>query len=102
MSRHIGSHTYGNTRSTVYKQIRDAGRHDNRFLQSIIEVVLEINRFLIQILHHVLSDFLQSGFGVSHGSRAVTINGTEVSLAVYQRITHSPVLSHTDQCSVYG
>ena len=101
MSRHVGSHTYGNTRCTVYQQIRDACRHNGRFLQCIVKVRGKVNCFLIQISHQVFTHLLQTRFGITHSRCTVTVNRTEVTLTVYKRISHSPILSHTNQCTIY-
>ena len=100
--RHICRHTYRDAGRSVYQQIGDAGRHHRRFLQRIIEIVGKIHRFFIQVLHHVLAYLLQARFSVTHGCRAIAVYRTEVPLSVYQRITHSPVLCHTHQGSIYG
>ena len=100
MGRDIGSHTDSNTAGTVDEQIRDLGRHDSRFLQGIIEVVHHVDRLLVQVVHHGLSHQLQSGFRITHGSSAVTVYRTEVTLSVHQSITHAPFLSHTHQRTV--
>ena len=96
MSRHVGSHTHGNTRSTINQKVRNTCRHDSRFLQCIIEVVREVNSFLIEVLHHILADLFQACFSITHGSRAITVNRTKVSLSVDQRIAHCPILCHTN------
>ena len=74
VGRHVGSHTYGDTRCSVHQQVRDTGRHDRRFLQRVIEVVGEVYGFLVKVLHHFLADFLQAGFGVSHGGGTIPVD----------------------------
>ena len=58
MSRHIGCHTYCNTGCSIYQQVRNPCRHDSRFLQRVIKIILKINSFLIKILHHLFTYFL--------------------------------------------
>ena len=99
--RHIGSHTYGDTRSTVHQQVRDAGRHDGRFLQRIVEVVGKVYSFLVKVLHHLLTNLLQTSLRISHSGSTISVNRTEVTLTVDQRITHRPVLCHTHQGTIY-
>ena len=102
MGRHVCCHTYSNTGCSVDQQVRNTRRHHRWFLQCIIKVILEINSLFIKILHHFFTDFLQSGLCITHGSWAVTIYRTEVTLTIYQWISHSPVLSHSDQGTIHG
>ena len=100
VGRHIGSHTYGNTVTTIYQKIRNLGRHHGRLLQGIIEVVGHINRFLVKVIHDMLTHLGEAALCITHGSRRVTVNRTEVTLSVNQGITHVPLLSHTHQSAV--
>src|SRR5699024_8772128 len=38
----------------------------------------------------------QADFGVTHGCRRITVDGTEVALAVYQYIAHGKILRHAN------
>ena len=55
VGRHIGSHTYGNTVTTVNQQIRNLGRHNGWLLERVVEVRRHIYGFLIQVVHNVLT-----------------------------------------------
>ena len=81
--RHVCSHTYSNTGSTVNEKIWDTCRHYSRFIQCVIEISIKVDSFLVKVFHHGFSQLVQSCFCITHGSRAVTVNGTEVSLTIY-------------------
>ena len=97
MSRHIGSHTYRNTCGTIHEEVGDTCREHTRLLVLTIIVFLEVHRILIYILHHVLTNLAKAGLGITHSSGTVTVNGAKVTLTVYKRVAHSPVLSHTNE-----
>ncbi len=92
---HVGGHTDGDTVGTVDQQCRNLCRQHGRLLQGVIEVVLEVNGVLFEVVEHFLGDLLQAGLSVTHGSRAVAVNATKVTLPVHQWITQGPVLGHT-------
>ena len=102
MCRDIGGHTYSDTITTVHQQVRDLGRHDTRLCERIIEVVHHVNGVLLQVVHDMLAHLGEAALGVSHGSCRVTVNTTEVTLSVNQRIAHIPVLRHTNQGAIDG
>ena len=102
MGRHIRSHTYGDTGSTVDKKIWNAGWHYGGFQQRVVEVGLHVYSLFIKILHHFFSNLLQAAFRVTHGSCTVTVHRTVVALSVYKHVAHSPRLCHTDESAIYG
>ena len=83
MGRHIRGHTHGDTRRTIDQEVGDARRQNGRFLQLIVEVVLHIYRFLIQIEHHGFAHKAHARFRITHSSRRVAIDRTKVSLSVH-------------------
>ena len=83
---HIGSHTHCNPRSSVHQEVRNLGRQYGRFFQRFVKVGCHVNRILFQIGKHLFGNLLHPGFRITHSSRTVTVNGTEVSLSVHQRI----------------
>ena len=99
--RHIGCHTYGNTRRTIYQKIGDACWHNAWFEQRIVEVWSHVHGFLVNIEHHVLAYLLQATFGITHSCCTIAIHRTVVTLSIYKHIAHCPGLSHTNQCSIY-
>ena len=54
---HIRGHTYGNTRSAVYQQVREAAGQDGRFTQRVIEVQLHIHGIFVDIAQHLFGQF---------------------------------------------
>ena len=55
VGRHIGSHTYGNTVTTVNQQVGHLGWHNGWLLERVVEVGGHIYGFLIQVVHNVLT-----------------------------------------------
>ena len=95
MGRHIGCHTDRNTRRTVDHQQGHFGREHHRFFQCFIKVRTEIYRIFFDIRHHLIGDLHHTGLRITHSSRGVSIDRTEVTLAIDQRIAEAPLLCHT-------
>ncbi len=100
MRRHIGGHTYGNTLRAVDKQVGDTGREHYRLLARIVVSRLEVHSVRVDIAEHLLPYFLKAHFSVTHGGRAVTVNGAEVAVAVNKTLPHGPWLRHTHDCAI--
>ena len=98
--RHIGSHTHGNTVTTVHQQVGHLGRHDARLRQRVVEVVHHVDGVLLQVVHDVLAHLRQAALSVTHGSGRVAVHAAEVALSVHQCVAHVPVLCHAHQCAV--
>ncbi len=58
-----------NATGAVDQKIRHSGRQDHRFLPRLIIIRDEIDRFLIDVSQHLLSQFGHARFGVAHGRR---------------------------------
>ena len=99
--RYVCSHTHSDTRCAVDQQVGDAGRHYRRLEQCVVEVCGHVDGFLLQVVHHGLAHQGETSLGVTHGCRAVSVDGAEVSLTVDQRVAHAPFLSHTHQGAIY-
>ena len=95
VGRHIGSHTYGDTVTTIHQEVRNLSRHHGGLLKRVVEVVHHVNGLLVEVVHDVLTHLRKAALGVSHGSWRVAVNGTVVTLTINQRVAHVPVLSHT-------
>ena len=100
VSWHVRSHTDGNTVTTIHQQIRNLGRHDGGLCQRVVEVGGHINGLLVEVVHDMLTHLGETALGVTHGCRRVTVDRSEVTLTINERITHVPVLSHTDEGSI--
>ncbi len=96
MRRNIGGHADSNAVGTIDKQVREAGRKDCRLHEGFVEVRIEIDGVLFNAFQHVHGQLLQPGFGITHGSRAVTVHGTEVALAFDKRIADVERLGKTN------
>ena len=66
--RHIGSHTHGDTITTIDQQVRNLRRHHGWLLQRVVEVILHIHGILLQVVHDMLSHLRQTALGITHGS----------------------------------
>ena len=100
VGRHVGSHTDGDTVATVHKKVRYLCRHNRRLGERIVEVGVHVYSVLLQVVHDVLAHLREAALGVSHGSRRVAVNRTEVTLSVHKHVAHVPALSHTHQSAV--
>ena len=101
VGRNIGSHTYSNTVTAIYQQIRNLGRHYGRFLKGVVEVVHHINGLLVKVVHDVLTHLGESALSITHRSRRVAVHRTEVTLSINQSVTHVPLLTHTNQGTIH-
>jgi hypothetical protein len=81
----------------VDEQVRETGRQNFRFLFGAIVVVDEIDRVFIQIADHFDRKLIHSGFGVTHGGGFITIDRTEVAVAIDQGVTDRERLSQTNE-----
>ena len=102
MWRNICRHTYSDTCGSVYQKIRVSGRKYHRFLFCLIKVWLKINGVLVDICQHFHGNLTQTCFCVTHGSCAVTVHRTKVSVTIHQWITCGPVLCHVYQGTIDG
>ena len=94
---HVGRHTDGDTAGPVGEQEREGGGKHGRLLQGIVIVRAEIDRLLLDVLQHLLTDTAHFRFGVSHGRRRIPVDGTKVSLGIHYRVAQREVLGQTDQ-----
>ena len=73
MGRDISSHTYSDTVTAIYQQVRNLRRHHGWLCEGIVEVVSHINGILLEVIHDVLTHLAKATLGVTHGSSRVTI-----------------------------
>ena len=100
MRRYIGRHTDRNTLRTVNQQIRETARQHHRLLLRLIKIRNKVHCVLVDVGNHLHRNMGESCLGISHGRRAVAINGSEVSVSVDQTIPHGPFLCHIDKSAV--
>ena len=92
--RDIGRHADRDTRRTVDQQVRNARRHDQRFVLGTVVVRPEIDGFLVEIFQQLVADPGHPHFGVTHRRRVVAIDRTEVALAIDQHVAQGKILCH--------
>ena len=102
MGRDIGRHTYSNTAGTIHQKVRDTGRQYRRFFFIFVIVRNEIDCVFFDIRQHFRCDLGHSGFGITAGSSAVAVDGTEVTMTIYQHIAHGEILRHTHHRLING
>ena len=94
MWRDIRRHTNGDATRAVNEQVGDLGREHVRNLLCTVIVWRKIDRFFIEICQQVVGDFSHSNFGITHCRRGITVDRTEVTLAIYERIAQRKILRH--------
>ena len=100
MRWHVRCHTNCNTAGSVHQQVRETARQNGRLFQRVVEVILHIYGVLLDIAKHLFCQLRQTSLGITHSSCAITIDRTEVTLTIYEAITHCPRLCHTNQGTV--
>ena len=100
MGRHVCCHTDGDAAGTIDEEVGDAGRHDGRFVECVVEVAVHVHRFFVDVLHHGFTDCRETRFGVTHGGCRVAVHGAEVSLSVHEGVAHVPILRHANESTI--
>ena len=93
--RDVCRHSHRDAARPVHEEIREHGGEDGGFLEGIVEVGNKIDGVLLEVFEHLLRDAGQTRLGVPHGRRRIAVDGTEIPLAVHERIAHREVLRHT-------
>ena len=86
VGRDVGGHADRDALAAVDQQVREAAGQDAGFLLRLIEVGVPVDGILVDIGQHLNGHPAHAGLGVTVSSRGVAIHGTEVALAVHQRI----------------
>ena len=102
MGGNICGHTHGNTVSSVHQKVWHLCGHYGRLEQGIVEVACHVDRFLLQVVHNMLTHPSESALRITHGSRRIAIHATKVSLSINELIAHVPLLSHSHEGSING
>ena len=92
MGRHIRSHTYGDTGSTVDKKILGCGLALRWVPATSRRSWFACLQSLYQDPASFLLNLLQTAFRITHGGCTVTVHRTKVALSVYKHVAHSPRL----------
>ena len=98
-----GCHADRNTICTIYQNVRDAHRKYRWFFFRLIEVRNKVHYILIKITQkYILCQFFQSCLCITHGSCAVTLDWTEVTMSVYKCSAFFEILCHNNKCVING
>ena len=101
--RHVGGHAHGNAGGAVEQQVRQPRRHPGRLFQRAVEVRRPVDRALAEFAQQHFGDRGQLGLGVAHRrERLRVVGGTEVALALDQRIAVRERLRHQHHRLVAG
>ena len=101
LRRDVGRHADGDAGRAVHQQIRKTGGQHNGFLETIVVVVGEIHRFLVDVRQHVQRHLAHARFGIPVGGGGMAVDGTEVAVPVDQRIPQGEILRHAHHGVVY-
>ena len=96
----VGRHANGNAGSPVNQKVWDSRRQNPRLSERAVEIVSEIDGFLVDVSQHFFGDWREPRLGVSHCCWRVVVNAAEVSLAVDQRHPQAERLGHSDHCVI--
>ena len=96
----VGRHTDGDTGRAVDQQVRHTRRQNLGLLRRRVVVVDHVDGIFVQVHQEFAGIFGHTRFGITHRCRVVTVDGTEVPLAVDQRHAHGEGLGHPYQCVV--
>ena len=87
VGRDVGGHAHRNACGAIDQQVGQlAGQYQRLFFAAVV-VGAEIDRFLVDVAQHFVSNFCQADFGVPHGSGVVAVHRAEVALTVHQHVT---------------
>ena len=93
--RDVRRHANRNAVRAVDQQVREARGKNLRLLEALIVVRLEINRLLVEVAQKLHSGLVEARLGVAHCCCGVTVDRTEVAMAVNQGNPHREGLSKT-------
>ena len=96
MGRHVGRHSHGDARRSVGQEVREAGGQNDRLLHLTVEIRREVYGFAVDIPQHFLGERCKAGFRIAIGRSRISVDGTEISLPVHERVTKRKVLGHAD------
>ena len=95
--RDVRRHADGDAGRAVDEQVRIGRREDRRLFGGLVEVRDEVDRFLVEIAHHLFGQRLETGFRVAVGRGRIAVDRSEVALAVDQDVAHVEVLREPDE-----
>ncbi len=98
----IGRHTDGDTDRAVDEEVRKPRGQDGWFAAGIVEVHVPLDDVLFDVAHHLVGELGQSRLGVPVRGRRVSVDGTEVAVALDEGIAVGERLCHTYHGEVDG
>ena len=102
MRRNVRRHTDSDTVRTVYKEVGVSCREYGGFFFRCVEVGNEVHRFLVEVFEHFRRKLGELCFRITHSRRRVTVDRTEVTVAVYKGEVDGEVLRKTYECIING
>ena len=95
--RDVRCHADGDTGRAVDEQVREPARQDDGLDLRAVEVGHEVDGVFVDVAHHLRCDASHTSLGVTHCCRAVTVDRSEVALAVNERGADREVLGEAGQ-----
>ncbi len=96
VGRYFGGHAHGYAIRTIDQEVWHTRRHHRGFVQRLVVVGLEIDRFLFNVGKNLIGEPRHAHFGVAHCRRRISVNRPEVALTIDQGITHREILCEPD------
>ena len=97
MRWNVRSHPDGDAAGAVHQKIRNARGQNERLFAGLIKIGNEIDRFFFEVGENVFAELGEPRFRVPHRRRRIAVDGTEISLAIDQRVAHVEVLRQAHQ-----
>ncbi len=100
--RDVGGHADRDARRAVDEQVRQHGREDGRLDRAVVVGRLEVDRLLLDVLHHRGAEPREPRLGVALRRRGVSVHRAEVALPVHEGRPHVERLRHAHEGVVDG
>ena len=97
MRRHRARHAYGDARRAVHEEVRQLRRQHARLHEPFVVVRLEVDGFLVEVLHERHRGCGHARLCVAHRGRRVALDRAEVALLVDEHVARLPVLPEVDE-----
>ena len=95
--RDLGRHPDGDARAAVDEQVGEPARQHRRLEGLAVVVRGEVDRVLVDVLHHLHRQRRHPALGVPRRRGRVVAGAAEVPLALDERVAHRPVLDEPDE-----
>ena len=101
--RYTRRHADGNSFGSVNQNIRHSYRKNQGLFFRLVKIRPKIHHVFVQIRKiGLLRNLSQPGFRITHRSRAVPFDGTEIAVPVYKRQSFFKLLGHHDKRVING